>query len=329
MDYNSFLRSSLQLDEDEVIYNIASGTSMKSLAQDLHNKGIIDKPRYLEWHARFTNKAQRLHTGEFSLSKEITPVQLMDNIVNGKVVQHSLTIIEGWNIWELLDAVKNTEALEHTLDYDKPENILDQIMAQLGQSGEHPEGQFFPDTYHFPSGTTDIAFLKRAFESLENYINKQWPNRELNLPINSPYEALILASIVEKETAVPEERTKIAGVFTRRLQKSMRLQTDPTVIYGLGQKFDGNIKKIHLKQDNPYNTYRRKGLPPTPIAMPSGEAIYAVLHPAEGDELYFVSKGDGSHHFSSTLKEHNNAVIKYQLKGKPRSFSSHKHKKNG
>jgi UPF0755 protein len=190
----------------------------------------------------------------------------------------------------------------------------EQIMPRLGLAGIHPEGRFYPDTYHFPKGTTDAEFLLRAYHRMEDFLQQAWQRREQNLPFKSPYEALILASIVEKETAIPSERGKIAGVFVRRLQRGMRLQTDPTVIYGMGDAFDGDIRRRDLSADTPYNTYVHAGLTPTPIALPSGESIEAALHPQAGDALYFVATGDGGHHFSATLEAHNEAVRKYQLK---------------
>jgi UPF0755 protein len=189
-----------------------------------------------------------------------------------------------------------------------------EIMPALALPDSDPEGQFLPDTYLFPDETTDIQFLLRAFKASESYLSEKWSHRDENLPLKSPYEALILASIVEKETAKADERPTIAGVFIRRLNKGMRLQTDPTVIYGMGEQFDGNIRRRDLKADTPYNTYTRFGLPPTPIALPGRAAIDAVLHPASGKSLYFVAKGDGSHQFSATLKEHNQAVRRYQLR---------------
>ncbi|HDP89617.1 MAG TPA: endolytic transglycosylase MltG, partial [Thioalkalivibrio sp.] len=192
----------------------------------------------------------------------------------------------------------------------------DTLMSELGQPGMHPEGWFYPDTYHFPKGTTDVEFLRRANAIMRERLAAEWAEREEGLPLETPYEALILASIVEKESAVASERPMIAAVFVSRLRKGMRLQTDPTVIYGMGESFDGNIRKSDLRRDTPYNTYTRGGLPPTPIALPSGESIHAVMHPAKTDALYFVSRGDGSHHFSATYEEHREAVIRYLLGGK-------------
>jgi UPF0755 protein len=201
-------------------------------------------------------------------------------------------------------------------------------MVKLELAGTHYEGQFLPDTYHFPKNLTDVEFLKRAYSAMQTVLKEEWDNRAVGLSYKNSYEALIMASIIEKETGQASEREQISGVFVRRLEKRMRLQTDPTVIYGMGDKYKGNIRKRDLLRDTPYNTYRRHGLPPTPIALPGRDAIHAALHPAESDALYFVARGDGSHQFSATLKEHNNAVIKYQLKGRVRSFSSYKHKKS-
>ena len=218
--------------------------------------------------------------------------------------------MEGWNFKQVLAAVSGHEALKHTL-----KGLTDgEIMARLGHPGEHPEGRFYPDTYKFPRGTTDAAFLERAYQSMSRLLAEEWGKRDPDLPLKTPYEALILASIVEKETGVADERSEIAGVFVRRLRKGMKLQTDPTVIYGMGDNFKGNIRRRDLKQDTPYNTYVHTGLPPTPISMPGSAAIRAVLHPAPGKSLYFVARGDGSHYFSKSLAEHNRAVRKFQLK---------------
>jgi UPF0755 protein len=186
-------------------------------------------------------------------------------------------------------------------------------MARLGYPGEHPEGRFFPDTYHFPNGTTDLDFLQRAYQTMQRRLQAAWEQRQPALILQSPYQALTLASIVEKETALASERAQVAGVFIRRLQKNMRLQTDPTVIYGLGAQFDGNLRRADLERDTPYNTYTRSGLPPTPIALPGAASLAAAVNPADGDALYFVAKGDGSHAFSDSLRQHNQAVQQYQL----------------
>ena len=318
MEYSTYIKTPMNIPEQGLRYEIKSGMTLTSVVRDLSQQGVLNKPVYLRVLAKLQGTASNIQAGEYAFSAGLTPAGFLDMIVNGQVIQYALTIVEGWNYTQLMEAVNNHEHLVHTL------NGLDQkqLMTKIGYPGEHPEGRFYPDTYLFPTNTTDSEFLKRAYEAMVNKLNEEWSQRVGALPFDTPYEALILASIVEKETAVPEERKAISGVFVRRLEKKMRLQTDPTVIYGMGDKYDGNIKLRDLKKDTPYNTYRRKGLPPTPIAMPGGAAINAALHPLEGDELYFVARGDGSHKFSSTLKQHNNAVIKYQLKGRRKSFSS-------
>jgi UPF0755 protein len=319
MDYQAFMSTPLNVPEKGYRYEMKSGMNLTRLLKQLHNDGIISKPNYIQWYARLTGKANTVHVGEYELQAGDTPRDFINTLLSGKVVQYALTVVEGWNFKQLMDAINHNPHLEHKLTGKSNE----QIMQLLGYPGEHPEGRFLPDTYNFPRGMSDTEFLQRAYKAMELFINREWPQRDTDLAINTPYEALILASIVEKETGLASEREAIAGVFMRRLVKRMRLQTDPTVIYGMGDQYKGNIRRRDLLQDTPYNTYRRHGLPPTPIAMPGREAILAALHPKEGDELYFVSRGDGSHYFSSTLEEHNKAVIKYQLNGKKRSFSSY------
>lgn len=319
LDYQQFASTPLKVGEGVDIV-VEPGQSLSFVVNALVRQGLMQNSRYLLLRARLKNVAHRIQAGEYHLEPGTTPVSLLDKLVAGDVVDYALTIVEGWNFRELMEVVNNNPYLKHSL------KGLDNntIMKRLGFEGEHPEGRFLPDTYHFPRGLSDVAFLQRAHRAMEEYLIHAWEKRDEGLPLQSAYEALILASIVEKETGQPDERPAISGVFVRRLQQSIRLQTDPTVIYGLGLAFDGNLRRIHLKQrDNPYNSYRHKGLPPTPIAMPGAAAIEAALHPAAGDTLYFVSKGDGSHQFSATLREHNNAVIKYQLKGRKRSFSSY------
>ena len=204
--------------------------------------------------------------------------------------------------------------LTHTLAGLSP----NAVMKRLGHAGEHPEGRFFPDTYYYTKGETDLMILAKAYDKMQKLLQQEWQGRVANLPLKDPYEALILASIVEKETGRADERRQIAGVFINRLRRGMRLQTDPTVIYGMGESFDGNLRLKDLRRDTPYNTYTRRGLPPTPVALPGKESLQAVLHPEASDALFFVARGDGSHEFSATLEQHNKAVIKYQLNGKPR-----------
>jgi UPF0755 protein len=308
-DYQAFLDAPLSLPESTIDFVVPRGASMKSVAQGLASKDFLTSPRYLQVYARLQGLAPRIKAGEYRFTSAITPRQLLDKLVAGRVIQHTLTVLEGWTFRQLLEAIANHEKLKFTL-----KNYSDaEIMAQLGQPGQHPEGRFFPDTYHFPAGTTDVDFLKRAARKLNKQLKHAWAQRKTDLPLKTPYEALILASIVEKETAVPEEYPQVAGVFIRRLAKNMRLQADPTVIYGMGVDFDGNIRRRDLRADTPYNTYVHKGLPPTPIALPGAGAIAAAVNPAPGDALYFVATGNGRHVFSRTLKEHNRAVRKYQL----------------
>jgi len=237
---------------------------------------------------------------------------VLDQFVAGDVKLYAFTILEGWTTRELMAALAGQPAITHTLADLSPE----QQRAALGLEAPHLEGQFFPDTYLVPRGTADVVILQQAAALMESQLSRSWTNRAVGLPLKSPHELLILASIVERETAVDAERPQVAGVFMRRLQKNMRLQTDPTVIYGLGDSFDGNLTRKHLETDGPYNTYKRGGLPPTPIGMPGAASLDAAAHPDDGDSLYFVATGeaDGSHVFSRTLEEHNAAVAAYIAK---------------
>jgi UPF0755 protein len=308
--YQRFQNTPLQLPSSETIYEIPPGTSLSQLAYDLYDRDFIEHPRLFILLGRELDVARRLQAGEYRLATGMTPRTLLQLLVDGKVIQHAITLVEGQTFHEMLLRIQAHPFIEVTLkDLDNAE-----IMNRLGHPGVHPEGRFLPDTYHFTRGTTDLAFLQRAFDAMSKYLESAWRDREADLPLQTPEEALVLASIVEKETGLPEERPVIAGVFIRRMRQGMRLQTDPTVIYGLGEKFDGNLRRRDLESDTPYNTYTRSGLPPTPIAMPGAAAITAVLHPAAGDSLFFVSRGDGSHYFSATVEEHNLAVDKYQRK---------------
>ncbi|MET0004777.1 MAG: endolytic transglycosylase MltG [gamma proteobacterium symbiont of Ctena orbiculata] len=310
MEYDGFVNKSLNLPEEGVNYILHPGMTVRSLAEDLQQRGMLEKPMLLRFIARWQGQASKLKAGEYYLPAETTPPKLLEILSSSQVVQYALTIIEGWTFDQLMAAIRRDPVLEHSLK----EVTNDQVMRHLGLDDLHPEGRFYPDTYHFPRGTTDAAFLKRAYKRMESVLEQTWQQRKKQLPLKSPYEALILASIIERETGIPEERGKIAGVFIRRLKRGMLLQTDPTVIYGMGESYNGNIRKRDLTRDTPYNTYLHKGLTPTPIAMPSGAAIRAALNPEEGNSLYFVATGDGGHYFSSTLEEHNKAVRKYQLK---------------
>ncbi len=303
------LHSSLNLSED-INYSINNGANLKTVLLDLSEKGLIKTPHYLLFEARRLKKAALIKAGEYKIKPGTTQLQLLEQFIAGKVVQYSLTLVEGWNFKQLMESVRQNKYLTQTLS-DKNQ---EEIMLALNFPELHPEGQFFPDTYLFPAGTSDIDFLKRAQQRLHKVLDEEWANKADNLPYKNTYEALIMASIIEKETGAAEERAKIAGVFVRRLAINMKLQTDPTVIYSLGDQYDGNIRRKDLKFDSPYNTYVYKGLPPTPIALAGREAINAALHPEQGKALYFVAMGNGKHYFSETLKEHNRAVRKYQLK---------------
>ncbi len=318
-EYQAFLQKPLAIEEAGIDFTVKPGATIRHIASNLSDKGVLQEPTFLVVRARMRKLAQSIKVGEYFIPVGTLPDQLLDQLVKGKVKQYSLTLIEGWTFKEVMAAVNRHAEIRHTLIDKTPE----EIMQAIGKEGEHPEGRFFPETYRFPKKTSDVKFLKRAYQHMQRFLDKAWNERAKDLPLKTPYEGLILASIIEKETAQQNEYPLIAGVFTRRLIKGMRMQTDPTVIYGLGNAFNGNLQRKHLRQDNPYNTYTRAGLPPTPIAMPGADAIRAAFNPAAGKTLYFVSRGDGSHYFSKTLQEHNEAVIRYQLKGdRSKVFSS-------
>ena len=306
---NAFLNTPLDIRGAALEYEIVAGSSFRAVSEELASLGVIRQPRLFRLYARWKGQAGAIQAGEYLVEAGTTPIELLEQFTGGNVRLYSFTIIEGWNQWELLDALHAHPSLDASLtDEDWPA-----LLAELGANVGHPEGQFLPETYRFPRGTTDRSLLAQAFDLMQKVIEQEWATREENLPIATPYEALILASIVEKETGRADERARISGVFRRRLEKRMRLQTDPTVIYGIGKHFNGNLTRRDLTTDTPYNTYTRHGLPPTPIAMPGRAAIHAALHPAEGNELYFVAtgKGDGGHTFSETKDEHDAAVAEY------------------
>jgi UPF0755 protein len=311
MAYQEFLETPLTIPDDGLVYEVRPGASATAVANELAAQGVLEEPRWLRWYARWQDQAHRIRAGEYRLDPGLTPPALLALLVSGRTIEYSLTLVEGWNFRQVRAAVAAHQALTQTLG----ELSDQQIMAELGQPGQHPEGRFFPDTYLFPRGTTDLDFLRRAQQRMNEELAAAWAQRAPELPLRNADEALILASIVEKETGVPEERQAIAGVFTRRLQRGMKLQTDPTVIYGMGERYDGNIRRADLREDTPYNTYVHAGLPPTPICMPGRAALLAAVQPADGKSLYFVSRGDGSHQFSDDLKSHNAAVRRYQLGG--------------
>lgn len=308
-DFRRFVNAPLSLPEAEVVYEISPGTSFDDLARDLDSRGIVAEPFYFTLLAKLQNRTSSIKAGEYRIAEPLTPNGLLELFVGGRVAEYSLTIPEGWTFRQLLEAVQAHPKLVATLEPGQD------VMAAFGRPDTHPEGWFYPDTYRFPAGTTDLAFLRRAHEAMVRRLAAEWEVRMPDLPLDSPYEALTLASIVEKETGVAAERPEIAAVFISRLRKGMLLQTDPTVIYGLGEAYDGDIRYRDLRRDTSYNTYVHRGLPPTPIAMPGGDAIHAVLHPADSSALYFVARGDGSHHFSETYEAHREAVVRYQLEG--------------
>lgn len=287
---------------------IHSGESLRSVIASLRDAGV-DAGNDIEWQllAARMGVRSKMQVGEYAIKPDLTPEQLLHDISTGKVIQYNFTIVEGWNMRDLRTALKAAPNMRHPLS-DTSDAAL---MEQLGRSRTHPEGRFLPETYAYTRDSSDIDLLARAAKAMDAAVATAWAQRDPTLPLKSPHEVLILASIIEKETSVPDERARIAGVFVRRLQAGMKLQTDPSVIYGLGSSYNGNIRKRDLYTDTPYNTYTRTGLPPTPIAMPGRAALQAATHPAPGDALYFVASGNGGHVFSATLGEHNAAVARY------------------
>jgi len=309
--HQTFVQTPLSVPGERLVLDVPRGTGFRTLGQQLVADGVLADPYSFLVLAYRSGKANQLKSGEYALTTGMTPLQLLDDLTSGKTIQYSVTLVEGLNFRQALAAIAAAPELEGSLTDLSDE----ELMARIGHPGEHPEGQLFPDTYAYPRGTQALDLVKRAYARMQTILGEEWAQREEGLPLTTPYEALILASIVEKETGLAAERPEIAGVFVRRLRKGMKLQTDPTVIYGMGAAFDGNIRRSDLTTDTPYNTYVRTGLPPTPIALPGRDAIHAALHPAAGDSLYFVAKGDGGHAFSATLEEHNRAVRRYQLGG--------------
>jgi len=311
IDVYAYLASPIESIKQQRSVVVASGETLGSVSRKLNERGMNEKPLYLKFYARLSGKANKIKVGEYQVDPGISPMALLDLLVSGKTVQYSITIPEGWTFKQMLEALHNHEQIRATVDI----RATEEIMEQVGAPGLHPEGRFLPETYFFTRNTAEIDILKRAYRSLDGLLSQEWQKRDEGLPLKTPYEALILASIVEKETAVADEREMIAAVFINRLRKGMKLQTDPTVIYGMGDAYKGNIRKKDLLRDTPYNTYTRKGLTPTPIALPSASSIRAVMHPADTEALFFVASGGGRHHFTNTYEEHREAVIKYLLDG--------------
>ena len=289
-------------------FSLKQGSSLKAMARDMRQAGLLEQDWAFVWLARLLGKSGQLKAGRYELQHPVTPLELLNILDKGLVVQGQVSVIEGWTFRQLRAVLDTSPDLTHdTLNLSDAE-----VLQRIGAAESHPEGLFFPDTYNFASGSSDLAILKSAYQAMQQRLQEAWETREPDLPLQTPYQALILASIVEKETGTPADRAMIAGVFVNRLRKGMLLQTDPTVIYGLGEKFDGNLRKRDLLADTAYNTYTRSGLTPTPIALPGMAALQATLHPAKTDALYFVARGDGRSQFSSSLAAHNRAVNQYQ-----------------
>ncbi|WP_143732269.1 endolytic transglycosylase MltG [Microbulbifer sp. GL-2] len=303
------LATPLQLQEDGLQLQVEKGSSLSRTLKQLKRDGIISWPRLLLAYAYWEGKTN-IHSGEYLVPHGSTAMDLIARLHRGEVTSYRVTLVEGWTFRQALQRIR---AGQNIVKSEAGRTVRAAAKA-LGLKEGAVEGWIFPDTYVYRSGTTDIELLREAYERMQQVLEEEWQAKGDDLPYKSPYEALIMASLIEKETGQPSERSEIAGVFVRRLHKGMRLQTDPTVIYGLGEDYNGNLTRAHLRQSTPYNTYVIDGLPPTPIALPGRAAIRAALNPKPGKSLYFVGKGDGSHHFSSTLTEHNRAVREYQLK---------------
>lgn len=307
-----FVATPLSLPQMPYEFTLRHGSSLRSVARQLVEAKILSEPWRFIALVRLNGKAGEIKAGNYYLENNPTPLQLFRMITRGDVSQSDITFIEGWNFRRMRQMLDENQAVRH----DTAQMTEREILEKIGAQEDAAEGLFFPDTYYFSSGMSDLSILKRAYQAMQAHLADAWMERDPLLPYQTPYEALIMASIIEKETGRATERPLIAGVFINRLRLNMRLQTDPTVIYGLGENFDGNLRRADLARDTPYNTYTRSGLPPTPIAMPGSGALQAAVHPAATRALYFVGKGDGTHKFSASLAEHNLAVARYQLNRK-------------
>ncbi len=309
-----YVTTPVQIAALPVEFEIPAGHGLRAAVRRMEQAGIEVRPLQFELLARALGHEPEIKAGFYQVAAPSTPLELLDKLARGEVVQAELQVIEGSTFGQLRAALDASPVLRHDTA-----GISDaELLKRVGASEQHPEGLFFPDTYVFARGSSDLAVLRRAYRIMQSHLAKEWVARAADTPYKSPYEALIMASIVEKETGRAEERDRVAGVLVNRLRIRMALQADPTVIYGLGESFDGNLKKVHLRADGPYNTYTRPGLPPTPIALPGRASLQAALRPAPTDAFYYVSRGDGSSQFSRTLKEHNRAVSQYQLKPRRR-----------
>lgn len=307
-----FARMPLTLPETPYELVLNQGSSLRSIAHQLVKEDVLDEPWSFILLVRGHGMASDIKAGNYELQPDMTVYDLFVMITRGSTAQRSITFIEGWTFRQMRDALNRHEDVKHlTMPMTDQE-----IMTRIGAREQVPEGLFFPDSYFFDRGMSDLDILERAYITMQRKLNEAWQGRSSKLPYRTPYEVLVMASIIEKETGQGHERPMIASVFLNRLKLGMRLQTDPTVIYGMGERFDGNLRKKDLLADTPHNTYTRYGLPPTPIAMPGMASIEAALHPASSKALYFVGKGDGTHIFSADLAEHNRAVRRYQLNRK-------------
>ncbi|TCV87015.1 MULTISPECIES: endolytic transglycosylase MltG [Methylomonas] len=306
MHYHLILKKPVVM--TETVIEIKKGDTLESVVKNLRAQQVTVNRLWFRLFAYRKNLDHLLKVGEYVLAKGSTAADILQQLTDGKTRKYSITFPEGWSFKQVFNTIKSNPNLQHTLTDDQ----LEDLMAQIGSDKNHPEGLFFPDTYFFEKNTSDVDLLKRAHDRMQAVLNDEWQKRDKAVPLENPYEALILASIVEKETGASEERKQIAGVFARRLRKGMLLQTDPTVIYGMGDDYHGDIRHKDLREPTPYNTYIIEGLPPTPIAMPGKQAIVAALHPDHGDALFFVARGNGRHAFSSTLAEHEKYVDQYQ-----------------
>ena len=298
----------LPLLQTTVDVSIEPGQSVRSIAQTVVLSGVDVSPTLLFYYFKFSGQSRLIRAGSYEIDAQTSAIQLLNKLVRGEENLKTMTLVEGWTWRQFRQALNKSEFLKH----DSNSLSDEEIMSHLGKSGVAPEGRFFPDTYHFSKGSSDLDVMRRAAIAMDKHLVTAWQNRDLGLPLKNPQEALILASIVEKETGLSSDRRMIASVFHNRLRINMPLQTDPTVIYGMGADFDGNLRRFDLQTDHPWNTYVRKGLPPTPIAMPGAAALQATLHPATSKALYFVARGDGSSQFSDNLADHNAAVDRYQ-----------------
>ena len=301
------LNAPLDLPSGGLMYTVRSGAALSTVMSELAEAGATTNPRLISWYSRIGGTATRIHAGEYRLEPGLTAISLLEKLNRGDVFLHQFTIVEGWRFEDMLTLLRQHPAIVAGVDSGAD------IMAALGQPEVHPEGQFLPDTYSFPDGTRDVELLRWAHSALQSELDQAWADRTDLSTLQNPYEGLILASIIERETALASERGLISGVMHERLRRGMRLQTDPTVIYGIGDAFNGNLTRADIERDTPYNTYTRGGLPPTPIALAGAASIRAAFNPTESGALYFVATGDpdGSHVFSRTLEEHNAAVNRY------------------